>query len=97
MLNLTMSELRMMYESVRRVFYVHPEDLNQQFVKELKERGYEIVSRESMVVGKGFLQNAMYCGIVDFGEQKVYITKNPLSEMFAGERGLPDFGPAADW
>jgi hypothetical protein len=76
--NLTVGDLQRLYDAVKSVFYVHPDDLEQPLVKKCRDNGYEIISRESMVAGKAFIQNASKCGVVDFEKGEAYLGKNVL-------------------
>lgn len=87
-MNLTINTLRAIYDSIKRVLYVHPDDLTQPFVEVFKQNRYEIVSRDSMIKGKGFFQNAAIAGVIDFEKGEAYVGKNMIADWM-----LPEIHP----
>lgn len=73
---LTIHDLQRFYDTIKCVLYVHPDDLEQPLVKECKDCGYEIISREIMIKGKAFIQNTSTAGVIDFDKGVAYIGEN---------------------
>jgi hypothetical protein len=81
--SLTLQELAKLFEYARRVIYLHPDDRELPFVIDCQKQGYEIISRETMVKGKAFIQTAAIAGIIDFVAGKAFIGQNNLLDLAA--------------